>query len=124
MPDAPFVPPTPGASLSDFLTVLRQLTQAINAAALQYLNIQGAQNAAVISTPTLIHAGSGRICVVSVTTAGSTAGRIYDSTSPSATVTPIYVIPNVLGVTVPNLPYSFGLVVAPGTGQVVTVSYS
>ena len=124
MADNPFQPPQPGASLSDFLTVLRQLTQALNAATLQYLNIQGAQNAAAISTPTLIHAGSGRLCAVSVTTAGSTAGRIYDSTNPSATATPIYVIPNVLGVTVPNLPYSFGLVASPGTGQVITVSYS
>ena len=112
------------ASLSDILTVGKNIVTAINGLAQTYVGIQGAQNSGSISAATLVQLGAGRIATVSVTTAGSAVGHIYDGNTASSTATPIYVIPNTVGVVFVNMPVGIGLVVAPGTGQVVTISYS
>ena len=112
------------SSLSDILTAAKNIVTAINGAAQTYLNIQGAQDAVNISSATLVKSGAGRVAVVSVTTAGSTTGSIYDTNSSSSTTGKIYVIPNTVGVTIVNMPVSFGIVVAPGSSQVVSISYS
>ena len=62
--------------------------------------------------------------MVTVTTAGSTVGTIYDANTSSITTRPIYTIPNTVGVVFVNLPVVYGIVVTPGTDQAVTVSYS
>ena len=116
--------PTGGASLSDLLTAAKNVATAINQAAQNYLNVQGAQNRSALAAATVIKTSAGRLCTVIVTTAGSATGAIYDAISVTATSPIIYVIPNTVGVYVVNCPTSFGLVVAPGTGQVVTVSWS
>lgn len=111
------------ASLSDLLTVGKNIVTAINGAMQNYLNVQGVQNKANISTATLVQTGPGRVASVVVTTAGS-AGAIYDTNSTASTANLIYVIPNVVGVVFLNMPVNNGIVVAPGASQVVTVSYS
>lgn len=61
-----------------------------------------------------------RVCRVSVTVAGSAAGTVADG----ATGT-IAAIPNALGVTILDWPVLSGsLVITPGTGQTVSVSYA
>jgi len=112
------------ASLDDILTASKNVVTAINNAATTYLNVQGAQNAAHLTASTLVRTGAGRLCTVIVTTAGSATGLVYDSGSTSVATTPIYVIPNTVGVYLVNMPVSFGIVVAPGSGQVVTISWS
>lgn len=112
------------ASLSDILTAAKNIVTALNNAAQSYLNVQGVRNSGSLSAATLVQSGAGRVCVVSVTTAGSATGKIYDATAATATTNPVYVIPTTAGVTVVNIPITNGLVVAPGTGQVVMVSYS
>ena len=118
--------PTGGASTSDVLTAIKNIVTALATAAQNYLNVQGLINAANISTPTLVSTKAGRICSVSVLTAGSATGLIYDGALLTATTKPIYVIPTSVGTEpyVVNMPVSFGIVVSPGSGQVVTVSYS
>ena len=111
-------------SLSDILTAAKNIASALNNGAQTYLNIQGAQNLAAISTTTLVRAGGGRIAQISVTTAGSTTGLVYDTNLASSTSNPIYVIPEAVGLYLVNLPVNFGIVVAPGTSQVLTISYS
>jgi hypothetical protein len=61
---------------------------------------------------------------VSVIVAGSTDGMIYDSNVIGTLTNAIAVVDNVIGVSVKNLPYNNGLVVVPGTGMTVVVSYS
>ena len=120
-------PPTPptGTALSDLLTTAKNLVTGIATLAQNYLNVQGAINAPAISTATLVKAAPGRVAVVSVTTASSWgAGYIYDSNSTLITSRPVYTIPPTVGVVFVNLPMSHGIYVVPGTGQVVTVSYS
>jgi len=112
------------SSLSDILTAAKNIVTAINGAAQTYLSVNGAQDSVNISSSTLIKSGAGRVAVVSVTTAGSAVGSIYDTNSSTSTTGKIYVIPNTVGITVVNMPVSFGIVVAPGSSQVVSISYS
>lgn len=112
------------ASLSDILTTAKNVVTAINGVAQTYLNVQGVKNSGNLSAATLVQLGSGRVAMVSVTVAGSAVGHIYDTNSASSTSNPVYVIPNTVGTVFVNMPVGIGLVVAPGTGQSVTVSYS
>jgi len=112
------------ASLSDILTTAKNVVTAINGMAQTYLAVQGAQSQALISVATLVKNTSGRICTISVTTAGSATGTIVDSNNASNTARVIYVIPEAVGEYVVNLPTNYGILVIPGTSQVLTVSYS
>lgn len=115
---------TGGASLSDILTVAKNLATAVNSLAQTYFNVQGAQNFTGLTAATVVKASSGRIAVISVIVAGSAAGRVYDAASTTDTSKPLYVIPQTVGVYIVNLPASFGVTIAPGTGQTVSGSFS
>jgi hypothetical protein len=123
-PPSPAAPSPGGVSASDQLTVQRQILQAINNLATTYLQVQGAINKSGIAAATLVRSGAGRLCTISVTTAGSSTGAAYDSTNVAAPLNEIYVIPEAVGLYVVNLPVGIGLVIVPGTSQVLTVSYS
>ena len=112
------------ASLSDLLTTAKNIASAINGVAQTYVAVQGAKTRQNITAATVVSVAQGRLATVSVTTAGSAVGTIYDSASTSVTTRPIYTIPNTVGVVSVNLPVVYGVVVTPGTGQAVTVSYS
>ena len=116
-------PPT-GASLSDLFTTAKNIVVAINALAQNYLNVQGAQNFAGLTAPTVVKSTSGRIARVSVIVAGSAPGMIYDGAALGATTKPLCVIPNATGPFEANFPTSFGLLVVPGSGQTVSGSFS
>ena len=112
------------ASVSDILTSSQNIASAINNVAATYLLVQGSRNAPNLSAATLVKLGSGRMATISILTAGSGNGHIYDTNTAASTANPIFTIPNTIGVIFVNMPVSFGIVVAPGTGQVVTISYS
>lgn len=78
-----------------------------------------------VSANTLVKAGAGRIAKVNVTTAGSAAGTINDSdtVANAAAANLIFSIPNTVGSYSIEFPVFLGLVVKPGTGQIVSVSY-
>lgn len=122
MPPQP--PPQSGGSLSDIITTAQNLVQAVNNVATTYLNVQGKQNSGTISAATLVKPSAGRVCKVSITTAGAAVGKIYDTNQVTATTPEVYTIPNSSGVVDVNIPVQFGIVVVPGAGQVVMVSYS
>lgn len=112
------------SSLSDILTAAKNIVTAINGLGQTYLQVSGSKVSVQISVATLVSVGQGRLARVVVTTAGSAAGSIYDASVSTATTSKIFVIANTLGVTEVNIPVNNGIVVTPGTGQVVTVSYS
>lgn len=111
------------AGVSDILSTAQNIAQAINGVASSYIAVQGSKNTAGIAAATLVNSGKGRVASVSVLVAGA-VGAIYDANLATATTNQIYVIPATVGVFVVNFPLSFGLVVAPGAAQVVSVSYS
>ena len=112
------------ASTSDVLSAIKNIVTALANATQTYLNVNGTLNAANISTPTVVKPSAGRIANISVLTAGASPGKIYDGATLAATTKPLGVIPNTVGIFTVNLATSFGLLVVPGTGQVVTVGYS
>lgn len=112
------------SSLSDILTAAKNIAVAINNAAQIYLKVQGASRSATLTANTIVSTGQGRLASVSVIVAGSTDGIIYDSSAVGTLTNAIAVIDNALGVTVINMPYNSGLVVVPGTGMTLVVSYS
>lgn len=108
----------------DSQSTFQNIAQSIYGLQQAYTNVNGAQNVADITTPTLVSAKGGRLCKVSIIVAGSGNGAIYDNTDLSSTLRQIYVIPQTLGLVNVNWPVGYGIVVVPGTGQQVAVSWS
>ena len=115
---------TAGASISDILTAFKNLVSALNNASQTYMAVQGLINAPGLTAATVVKPSTGRIASVSVIVAGAAVGHIYDANVTSATGKPLYVIPQTVGVVFVNMPASFGILVVPGSGQTVSVSYS
>ena len=78
-----------------------------------------------ISTTTLLKSASGVLYRISVTTAGTTTGAIHDTnaTGSIAASNLVAVIPEAVGVYEFIWPCQTGIVVVPGTSQVLSVSY-
>lgn len=112
------------SSISDILTATKNIVTALNQLGQTYLSVEGSQQLADITATTLVMSGQGRIARVVVVDAGSAAGAIYDASSASATTGKIWTLATTAGITVLNLPINNGIVVAPGTGQRIVVSYS
>ncbi len=119
------------ASLDDILTATKNIVTALNQLGQTYLQVNGSIRSASATgaTPVLIASGQGRLASVSVTAiSGGATGMIYDlsSTDPTGILigNSLYQIPHELGVTYVNLPYNNGLVLVPGAGMTVIISYS
>jgi hypothetical protein len=119
---------TGGGSVTDILTAIKNIVVALNNAALSYNNVNGVSTKEAISAPTVVKTTPGRVCAVSITTAGSATGMIYDATNLNTTTAPLWVIPAAAASNgqpyVVNLPTDSGILVVPGTGQVLTLSWS
>ena len=112
------------ASLDDMLTAAKNVVTAINGLAQTYLAVNGSRISPNITAATLVRTGAGRVAMVSIVVGGSTTGTIYDTNNASLTNNPIFTIPDTPGIIFVNLPVVNGIVVTPGTGQTVSVSYS
>lgn len=115
---------TPSAGATQILTALQQLVAALNGAATSYANIVGVANFGPITSATVVKNSSGRICEISVISAGTTTGYVYDSASTSATTAIMIPIPNVVGVYRVQWPMATGITVSPGAGQTISGTYS
>lgn len=116
-----------GASLSDLLTAVQHVASNIAQAAQTYLSVNGQQSRsgiAAASGSVLLKQGSGRAAYVNVTVAGTTPGTLVDSNNVAATAPVLAVIPDAVGSYFINAPFNLGLVVIPGAGQTVSVSWS
>jgi len=81
--------------------------------------------ATVIDDTTVSSYAPRRIGHVHVLVAGSTTGTVNDclTTAAAAAANLIFTIPNTVGVYVVDFPCLQGIVIVPGTGQTVAVSY-
>lgn len=112
------------SSVSDILTSTKNIVTALNQLGQTYLSVVGSKFYSNITSATVVMSGQGRVARISVVVAGSSVGAIYDANASSVTTNQIAAIPNTVGVTEINLPVNNGIVVAPGTGQTVAISYS
>jgi len=86
---------------------------------------EGFSNTYNITSATVIKTSPGRIYKISVIVAGSAAGTVNDVTTTGAVSAnnEVAVIPNTVGVTDINWPMNTGIVIVPGTGQTVSISW-
>ena len=121
------------ASLDDILTTqkngvvaINSLTTALAAFKTIYESFVGNATLLGASTATLVSQGSGRLVNFTVTVAGSGVGAIYDSATVTDAVAAnvLCTTPTALGIVQVNIPFSSGLVIKPGTGQTINVTYS
>ena len=87
---------------------------------------QGSTVTKNITASTLLRAaGPGRICKISVIVAGSAAGTVNDcaTTGAAAVANQIAAIPAAVGLIALDMPCTLGMVIVPGTGQTLAVSF-
>jgi hypothetical protein len=79
-----------------------------------------------ITAATLVKAAPGRAYKVSVIVAGSAVGTLNDcaTTGAAATANQVGVIPNTVGVYSFDWPHAVGIVLVPGSGQTLAISYT
>ena len=111
-------------SLGDIFTTAKNIVTAINGWSQTLLQTEGVSLAPELTSATSVKQGEGRVARVSVIVAGSAVGYIHDATLVTATGGRVFTIPNTVGVYEVDMPVSNGIVVTPGTGQTVTISYS
>jgi hypothetical protein len=124
------------ASLDDILTTQKNGVVAISTIGQIFQRYIGVLTSQTVTTSTLIFAGSGRLVNFSIVVKGSTNGKIHNSATvagitaanalcavpaPSTTGDAPYAG---IGVYPANLIFTNGLVIVPGTGQSVNVTYS
>lgn len=113
------------ASLDDILTTQKNGVVAANQIAENTFGVQGRKTALDLTAATLIHTGEAWVARLSVLVAGA-AGAVYDANT-IATATAgrkLCVIPATVGIHEIFMPVSRGIVVVPGAGQEVSVSFT
>jgi len=114
------------ASLSDLLTTQKNGVIALNNLSQSTLRGLGTQTSATVTVPTLIVTGAGYLVNFSVLVAGSGAGTINNasSTTTAAAANALCAIPATVGIVKTGQLFTSGLVIVPGTGQSINVTYS
>ena len=114
------------ASLDDILTVQKNGVVAVNNLSQTTVRGMGTLTSATVTTSTLIFTGPGYLVNFSVVVAGSASGLIYNfasTTSPLA-ANALCAVPTTIGVYKVGQAFTSGLVVVPGTGQSINVTYA
>jgi hypothetical protein len=114
------------ASLDDILTAQKNGVVAINNLSQGTLRGLGTQTSVTVTAATVIYVGAGYLVNFSVVVAGSTAGTIsnVNAVASVAAANALCAIPATIGIVKLGQVFSTGLVVTPGTGQSVNVTYS
>jgi hypothetical protein len=114
------------ASLDDILTAQKNGVIAINNLSQGTLRGLGTQTSATITAATVIYVGKGYLVNFAVVVGGATAGTISNTGAVStvAAANALCIVPNTIGIVNVGQVFSTGLVVTPGTGQSINVTYS
>ena len=116
------------ADITDILSTLKNIVVGINALNTTWSDIAnagGTSTSALLTATTLVAPGAGRLVRLSVTVAGA-AGTVNDAAAigSAASSNAICAIPATVGVHEIGVYYTKGLVVVPGAGQSVNVTWS
>jgi hypothetical protein len=114
------------ASLSDILTTQKNGVVGLSNIQQAYLRPLGAVTSATVTGNTLVISGSGYLCRFVVLAAGSAVGGIYNASTvaSAASSNQLCVTPETVGIFEAGLVFSDGIVIKPGTGQSINVTYS
>lgn len=113
------------ANLDDILTTQKNGVFAVNQVAENTFGVQGRKTALEITSPTVIHQGQAWVARISVLVGGA-AGTIYDANTIATATTGqrLCIIPTTVGIHEVLMPVTRGIVVSPGAGQIVSVSFT
>lgn len=114
------------ATLDDILTTQKNGVIGLNNLNQTYAYLGGKVTSSTVTSQTIIVTGSGRLVNISVIAAGTTLGQVNNAqTIPLLSASnAIVAIPNTVGVYQCGCAFTNGLIVTPGTGQSVNVTYS
>ena len=116
------------ASLDDILTTQKNGVVAINNLNNTYRIEVGTNTSDTVTADSLVIAGRGKIINISVIVAGSSNGVIYNASANIAglltNASRLLAIPNTIGVFPAGVLFTNGIVISPGTGQAVNVTYA
>jgi hypothetical protein len=114
------------SSLTDILTTQKNGVVALNLIATTLARAEGFVTSQTVTSDTLVVLGKGYLVNFSVVVAGSADGAIYNynsTTTPPAS-SQLVTVPSTLGVVQCGQVFTSGLVISPGTGQSINVTYS
>jgi hypothetical protein len=114
------------ASLDDILTTQKNGVVAINALNNITLGAAGTVTSVTVTGPTVVFVGSGRLVNFAVLVAGSANGFIHNASTAGGVTAAnaLCATPNTVGVYQCGQIFTNGLVIDPGAGQSVNVTYS
>ena len=114
------------ATLDDIVTVQKNGVIGLNNLSATFSYFLGEQTSSTVTSSTLVIAGGGRLVNFSVVVAGTTSGLIHNAatTALAAAGNAFAATPTTLGVYQCGQHFSNGLVIVPGTGQSINVTYS
>lgn len=112
------------ASLDDLLTATKNIVTALNGQITTIPKSFGQTTSLTLTAPTVVVTGPGRLVNFSVVVAGA-AGVIYDlSTTTVVASAAMCATPASIGVFPTGQFFTAGLLVVPGSGQSINVTYS
>lgn len=113
------------ASQDDFLTTQKNGVQLLGQIQQALAAEVATVTTATVTASTFITAGKGRLLRVSVLVAGTTVGFVHNSQTPTgaSAANALVAAPNTIGVYEAGLVFDSGLVIVPGTGQSLNVTY-
>jgi hypothetical protein len=113
------------ASLDDILTTQKNGVVAINGITNALLRAEGNYTSQTVTADTLVVTGRGFLVNYAVVVAGSADGAIYNYNSTSSPPSSSQLVATVqtLGVYPCSQIFTSGLVISPGTGQSINVTY-
>lgn len=114
------------ASLDDILTTQKNGVVGINGLNQVFRRAQGSNTSATVTAQTLVVSGKGFLVNFSVVVAGSASGTINNAPSTAATgaANALCATPTTIGVYACGQVFTNGLVITPGTGQSINITYS
>jgi hypothetical protein len=114
------------ASLDDILTVQKNAVVAVNTLGQATLRGLGTTTSATVTAATLVVTGKGYLVRVAVVVAGSGSGLVSNYTAATSVPasTALMATPMTVGIIETGQVFTNGLVITPGTGQSINVTYS
>ena len=114
------------ASIQDLVSIGQNIVTAINGLATSNTSTAGNLTSATVTVATLIATGQGRLVSVAVVVKGSGAGKINNASTVAAAAASnvLMAVPDTAeAVLPPGQLFNLGLVITPGTGQSLNVTY-
>lgn len=113
------------ASLDDLLTAQKNGVVAINGVAQASLRNEGNATSVTVTANTLVLSGKGYLCRYVVVIAGSATGLIHNANSiaNASASNALCATINTVGIYEAGMVFTDGLVIKPGSGQSINVTY-